>query len=601
MTINVNTIEKLRGYKMNLTPVKEDKSPVRKNGKWFKDWTNQELLNAKRIGVWHKESEVFDVDFDDKSFNAHKFIDMLPPTFTIGKMVNGKPVATHKIYRHPKDVEPKYYSYPTKAAKDKKIIELLTNKMTWIAGDRIIINDVDPLETDPSPIRQTCQLIVAFSELLVHWPEANKGLRDDAFMRLTGALARETDIPVNVQEQFIEKLCMLTGDREISNRVNKVQYQHDQFAAGEDVYGMKELSTYLGVNLPGFDEIKRKEEKDKTRKIIYSNSLEFSQQQFPVPKNIVEPIVRDQTVIAITGEPGTGKTLLGLKLAAAASQGGGFLGMPTLMQNRIPVLYVEGELPGDDLKTRINSMRMNLAEQGVKWNDDYFNIASLQQQLEAGRYGFEPMQTEQGLLEIENAIEEISERTGKKVFIHLDNISMLCPGFKENDADAWSPLMTRFMAWKNKGHTIVYYHHLNKSGSSSGSTMQTRAIDMSIRLTKPDSKHKIKMKGDKAMQAVMDFPKWRLHDNSKHAQQCILTCTDRNEWHKYPMLDDKEMAIINFYNDGYTVKEMVDELELKESTIYRKLKRLKEMEVIKDDKVIGGKTINRNAEEIRKT
>ena len=114
MTINVNTIEKLRGYKMNLTPVKEDKSPVRKNGKWFKDWTNQELLNAKRIGVWHKESEVFDVDFDDKSFNAHKFIDMLPPTFTIGKMVNGKPVATHKIYRHPKDVEPKYYSYPTK-------------------------------------------------------------------------------------------------------------------------------------------------------------------------------------------------------------------------------------------------------------------------------------------------------------------------------------------------------------------------------------------------------------------------------------------------------------------------------------------------------
>ena len=263
MTINVNTIEKFRSYKMNLTPVGMDKKPKLKNGKWFYDWTDQELLKAERIGFWHKQSEMFDVDFDDKKFIAHKFMDMLPPTFTIGKMVNGKPVATHKAYRHPKDVKPKYYSYPTNAKQGGKIIELLTNKQTIIAGDRIIIHDVDPVEADPSSIRQTCQLIVAFSELLVHWPEANKGLRDDAFMRLTGALARETDIPVNVQEQFIEKLCMLTGDREISNRVNKVQYQHDQFAAGEDVYGMKELSTYLGANLPGFDEIKRKEEKDK--------------------------------------------------------------------------------------------------------------------------------------------------------------------------------------------------------------------------------------------------------------------------------------------------------------------------------------------------
>jgi len=46
MTINVNTIEKFRSYKMNLTPVGMDKKPKLKNGKWFYDWTDQELLKA---------------------------------------------------------------------------------------------------------------------------------------------------------------------------------------------------------------------------------------------------------------------------------------------------------------------------------------------------------------------------------------------------------------------------------------------------------------------------------------------------------------------------------------------------------------------------
>ena len=33
-----------------------------------KDWSDQELLDANRIGAFHRDSNIFDVDFDDKRF-----------------------------------------------------------------------------------------------------------------------------------------------------------------------------------------------------------------------------------------------------------------------------------------------------------------------------------------------------------------------------------------------------------------------------------------------------------------------------------------------------------------------------------------------------
>jgi len=110
--ITRENIQKFKSYDFILTPVNKSKDPeidkkpvvnVKTKFKWSNkvgyEWTDQELLDANRIGAFHADSKIFDVDFDDKSFIAHKFMDMLPDTLTIGKKVNGKVVATHKIYR----------------------------------------------------------------------------------------------------------------------------------------------------------------------------------------------------------------------------------------------------------------------------------------------------------------------------------------------------------------------------------------------------------------------------------------------------------------------------------------------------------------------
>ena len=218
--INPENVQKFKSYGFVLTPViksknpNEDKKPVSKNGTWHKDWNDQELLDASRIGAYHRDSKIFDVDFDDKEYNAHKFMDLLPPTFTIGKKVNGRAVATHLIYRTKEKVKDYKKAQP--------LVELLANTQTIIAGvDRIIINDQEPIYYSAEDIRAECKLIATFSELYKHSKDLTN--RNDFYYRLGGALARHTDVPMHQRIKYVERLCELTNDNEVTNRVGCIE------------------------------------------------------------------------------------------------------------------------------------------------------------------------------------------------------------------------------------------------------------------------------------------------------------------------------------------------------------------------------------------
>lgn len=609
MITNDNIQKFTDDYKFILTPViksndpNKDKKPETKKGKWFYSWEFHELLAAQRLGAFHKESGIIDVDFDDKNYIAHKFIDCLPPTFTVGKKVNGKVLATHKIfYRKSRDVKVKNYSYPTTAAKGGKVIEILANTQTIIAGiDRVIVNDVMPMVIDPNALELETRIIVAFSELYTHVPNKGDHQRNDFYFKLGGALARETEVPMDLRIKYVKKLCELTNDDEINNRVDCIERQQENFENRPDeVFGIQELSKFLGANLPAFDQIKKEEEDaaaeeeeiDLNRTIAFNDLTSFLTTDFPKPSYIIEPLVSDQSIVQIVGASGVGKTMFGLAIAGAISTSNGLLGMASVGGAR-PVLYVEGELPAADIQIRVNGM-FNAIER--KCDPNMFYISSLQQQLKINDKGFTPIQTEQGLIEIENAIVEIKKRTGKMPVVFIDNISCLASGLKENDADAWSPIINKFVKWKNMGSTVFYFHHLNKGNDSSGSTMQHRTIDMVIRMRKPEHKQKIKTFEEQGVQAIVDFPKWRLHDNSKYAAEHMLICEDW-KWEKMPVLKVDEVEIIKLLKSKMDVKDISKELDIPLASIYRKITKLKNEGVITDDKV-GRQTADSDAEDI---
>lgn len=591
--ITNDTIQTFKSYGFVLTPVAEDKSPgLIPQQKWRYDWNDMELLQAKRIGAFHKKSKIFDVDIDDKSFRANQFLDLLPDTLTIGKKVNGETIATHKIYRMPDDTKFKEYHYPPNAKKGETILETLGGTQTIIAGvDRVIINNVEPKVIDPGALEPELRAIVAFSELYKHIK--NKANRNKFYFRLGGALT-QTSMTMDRRIAYVEKLCKLTDDKEVKNRISCIERQQEKFEEGEDIFGIKELSKYVGANLPAFDEIKVESEEveiDHNKTIAFDDIETFLTTDYPKPEYIIDPFVSDQTIVQIVGASGVGKTMFGLSIAGAIAAANGLLDMPSVGGAK-PILYVEGELPAADIQIRVSGM-LDKIERNIP--KGYFNVSSLQQQLKLNSKGFTPIQTEQGLIEIENAIFKIKERTGKMPVVFIDNISCLAGGLKENDADAWSPIINRFVKWKNLGSTIFYFHHLNKGNDASGSTMQHRTIDMVIRMRKPDNKQKIKTFEDKGVQAIVDFPKWRLHDNSKYSQEHMLICEDW-KWQKLPVLTSDELEIIRMLEEDLTVKEIAAQIDLAEKTIYKKIKKLKDEGVIENE--VSGKAANSDAEDI---
>ena len=605
MSITIDNIKTWRDWGMVLTPAK-DKKPETKKGVWSADWTENDLLKAERIAVFHepdkrgvKGSNILTIDFDCPKFIASAFSSLFPASFSMGKEdKTGSIRTTHIEYEiDPADKPRRKISY-------EGVIEVLASTCSIIAGkDRHIINNSKPLrlsKTQLESVLGTVKVVNFLRELFIKFPE--KGNRDEVYLRLAGALTKDTELSTELKEKMINSMCYATGDLEINKRVKKIAYQEKQLSAGQEIAGIKSLCEILNVKntsplARAFDELKPDEtdqEEDEEEKIDCKKSIAFANldsfltTEFPQPSYIIEPLVSDQSIVQIVGASGVGKTMFGLAIAGAIATANGLLGMPSVGGAR-PVLYVEGELPGSDIQIRINGMLKSINK---SYESDNFFVSSLQQQLKVNDKGFTPIQTEQGLIEIENAILEIKKRTGKMPVVFIDNISCLASGLKENDADAWSPIINKFVKWKNMGATVFYFHHLNKGNDSSGSTMQHRTIDMVIRMRKPDNKQKIKTFEDKGVQAIVDFPKWRLHDNSKHSQEHMLICEDW-KWQKLPVLTSDEIEIVRMYNEELDVKEMCKEIDLAEKTIYKKIKKLKDQGVITDGtnkQTIDGKT-----------
>ena len=98
-------MERWKGYGFVMTPAEANKmpetklNPETKKEEWCYDWPNEDLLYAKRLGVFHEPSDVFSIDFDDESYIAHKYLQLLPDTFTDGRMLGSQKIMTHRTYK----------------------------------------------------------------------------------------------------------------------------------------------------------------------------------------------------------------------------------------------------------------------------------------------------------------------------------------------------------------------------------------------------------------------------------------------------------------------------------------------------------------------
>tara|TARA_R100000963_G_scaffold24868_1_gene17003 strand:+ start:170 stop:1963 length:1794 start_codon:yes stop_codon:yes gene_type:complete len=594
MKINKELITKLQSYGFNLSPAvyggQYDKAPGRKSReKWRYDWSEEELSKSKRIGVFHDPSSTYDIDFDDKSFVAHQFHSLLPDTFSIGKQWKGSATLTHKVYALPKGVKIDKWSYPKKVLNGSgKIIELL-NKFTVLADqDRTIIRDVKPVVADPADILNRIKMIAFFTEIKNSWSE--EGSRDEAYLRLTGALARDTDIPINVQKEFIERLCEITNDREIKNRVDKVDYQHNQVAEGKNVYGIKELATWLNVNLPAFDELKRVTDdvsEPLATGLTFLNGNEFTIKDFPKPEYVLHPIVANQQIRQMFAKAGTGKSLYSLHEGCAIASGYDFLNYKH-SGKKTPVLIVEGEMDSSSIQNRLFDVESAYEMEGKELNKNFIFFATLAIQ---NNMHFESLTKEVGRLNVEITAKEIEKITGTKPIIYLDNITALTI-MQEKEGAEWVELMHWLSRLRNKGYHVTFLHHPTKTGeTASGSNVKERSIDIDMKLTTPDEKTLVEEYEDNHTQMSIEFLKWREHMNTSHSKKRIAIINrTTGKWLIVPMFNKTQRKIYKMLKEGKDPAAIIDYGKatksegMSKANVYKVVKILKSEGVLEDEK-----------------
>lgn len=194
MKITIDDINRWKSYGFVMTPTK-NKIPLGET--WRKDWADEDLVNAQQLAFYHKESGAQTVDFDDLSFVAHGYSSLLPATFTDGKVVNGKVIATHKTYKINGGGAAKFQYPKNKSKAEGLILETIYSKLAVFAGkDRVVINDVPPAEIDNKDLINRLKLISFMQEVQKKWVKVGNKQSDEAHLRLAAALARLDEKPI---------------------------------------------------------------------------------------------------------------------------------------------------------------------------------------------------------------------------------------------------------------------------------------------------------------------------------------------------------------------------------------------------------------------
>jgi len=238
------------------------------------------------------------------------------------------------------------------------------------------------------------------------------------------------------------------------------------FAAGSDA----EQRQYL------CDSILRAKRFEPSRVIRALPATDFVKLPFPEPDMWLRPWLSTSSLAMIHAERGGAKTWLALAIAHAVATGRSLMDWPN--ERRGKVLYIDGELPGELIQSRLKNFG------GAE--SDLSNLQILSPDLLHRRKQRMP---DLGTFDGRNHIDEIIER-GKIDLIIVDSLSTLIRSGAD-DATSWMPLQDWALHHRGNGRAIIFVHHDNKKGQARGPSKREDTLDTIIHLmpqpaTSPD-------------------------------------------------------------------------------------------------------------------
>ncbi|MBQ7738094.1 MAG: AAA family ATPase [Desulfovibrionaceae bacterium] len=286
----------------------------------------------------------------------------------------------------------------------------------------------------------------------------------------------------------------------------------------------------------------------KSEKQVHAiDAVDFINMNLPPKDPILEGLVYTQDLIEIFAARGVGKTLFSMQVGIHIAAGRDFLKWKNTGAKK--VLYIDGEMPGGLLQSRIKQA----LEYGHINEDDIRGRFKI---LTPDLHG-----TQLNLAQNANQLLIDSDVEWADV-IMLDSFLTLFSYGKINDYESCIPLNDYLKSLRTRNKIVIFIHHAGKGGAQLGSVGKEIILDTVIQLKPRESE---------STELVLSFTKGRSLKESEK-RPVLLTLNDCGWSLKNYAIEDQILELV----ESTDMKQVAiaQELDVSQSTVSRTLKRL---------------------------
>lgn len=198
---------------------------------------------------------------------------------------------------------------------------------------------------------------------------------------------------------------------------------------------------------------------------------EFCTLELPAKDTLLSPWLKEQSITLIAGWRGTGKTWFALGLLDAISKGNSF--GPWECKNSVPTLFLDGEMPPQDVKERIDTLCLGRDAQSPLYV--YCDALANQWGLARAHLVNESWRSKMKQILLTHHV---------KLWV-IDNLASLASGLDENKKQDWDQVNQWLLELRFAGISTIMLHHVNKEGGQRGTSAREDNLDISIILKHP--------------------------------------------------------------------------------------------------------------------